>query len=634
MPVKIERKAKPKKKGVLSRLVRASRSIPGDFLRGAEDAATGFPTGVVALAHALDQALPSSPIPGIDEGHRQSYKPIKKIGSQIVKQTKEDLRHPLRDPFSTTLSLLGIASLGSGSALRAGSAVSKLKSTGSVKQAAKAAARPRPKTRKFKLANKATDKPRMIYGKPGTKPTRGFYFQPGKDVEVEANPNPLVRGARKITIDPLYRRSLKKADEDALLGKKSRGGAYARAISRRTEDQRTRYAENVRNARTPKDIDLAPNDPVKNVIRAPMDAMRLSMYTRPRYYIQNLGGTAQLMAHAGVSLGDVKAVRNIAKTDPELYKLMLAAGGETGVRAMANVTTGGGSLGRVSRRAAELANKPEANMRTMGIWKAAKDYGVTSPEELKAILRNPESDQAQLIMARGNESLVDYGRVGGSGPVGQAEKRFVQSGLPIFYPMMKGFTRYGARFPAQHPVQAAAMAQLGQAGKEIQREGIGGEPQPWFPYITPLPGGKTQNLQNIYTFSPGTDIARQTGQALPGASLRPTLNLLQMLGPAPEFAYGAASGRQLATGFEYDKDDLDWGGAIGAATKDLLQTVTPGMDLLAPRSSAAYGEPSLQDRLMLALVGPGLYPRKTDFGKIRQPKKKKPGRKRRRNSRF
>lgn len=629
---------KKKKRSRLSRFASGVEDFDKRFARGAEDAVTGFPTGVVSLARALDTALPKSFIPGVDEGHRQSYEPIKKIGAGMLEQTKQDIRHPLRDPFSTTLSLLGLASFGVGASARVTSGVSKVAKTGSLKAGAKAAARPRPATRKIKTIKRPASAQKKIYTSPsGKKITQTVHVAPKqRELEVEANPNPLVRGARKITLDPLYDRSRLKAEADF---DNPRAGRYARMVERRTMDQRNRYAENIEdtlNKRAP--APLKP-DPIKDAARLPMDLMRLSMYTRPRYYIQNLGGTAQLAAHMGVSPGDVKKVREIAKTRPELYQLMRAAGGETGTKAVA-MGTGSGRVGKAARWAGEKANLPESHMRTVGVFKAAKDYGLDDLDELERVLRNPHSNEAQLIMSRANEALVDYGRVGGTGTIGRGEKKFVDSGLPIFYPMFKGFTRYAGRFPTQHPYQSMGIEALGEEGKETQRKNLGGEPQPWFPYISPVDGNKTLNLQNLYGFSPGMDVARQGAQALPGAQRHPTLNLLQALGPLAELGVGAVSGRQLATGFEYDEDTLDKYGSFATALGDTAKSVVPGMEYLGAvpgleslqRSSAAYGEPSLEKSLMLALLGPGLVRRETNYKKVIQPKKKKPGRPRRHGS--
>lgn len=622
---------KKKKKGFFGRW----RDESKQFLKDAEDSVTGFPTGVVALAHALDQAMPRSPIPGIDDKHDQSFGPIKQIGKGMLDSTYQSVRHPLRSPFETFMTALMVAPV-VGAPSKAATSVRAAKAASEGRLAAGIKAARRPATRKMRLADKPLKGKTLKYGKPGERPVSVQRRELGKEVEMPANPLALARGLRKITLDPYYNRSLRIANEDALKGIETRGGNYARRQSRRTEDQRARYAENLSEANRPSAPVEIPDNPGRNLTRAPMDLMRLSMYLRPRYYLQNLGGTSQLMAHGGVTLGDVKAVRQIAKNDPELYRLMIGAGGETGTKSISMGTSGGGKLGRTAQKAADIANRPEAHMRTVGVWKAARDFGVTDAAELKAILKRPDSDEAFLIMERANEMLVDYGRIGGSGTIGGIESKFVQSGLPIFYPMMKGFTRYASRFPTQHPVQTGLISALGQQGKDIQREGFGGETQPWFPYITPLDDKKTLNLQNIYTFSPGADIYRQAAQALPGAQRHETLNLLQGFGPLAELVTGAASGRQLATGFEYDTDELDRLGSAGTALFDTLKSVTPGVEYLgaAPgleflqRRSAAYGDPSLQNSLLLALLGPGLVKRETDFSKVRQPKKKRPGRKR------
>lgn len=680
MPERVGGTSKKKKKSGL-------RRFGGYMERQAhnlEDIATGFPPGIVQLAHAIDAALPKSPIPGVDESHRRWYGddrgPIKEIGKAMLEQTKEDLRHPLRNLPSTALTVAGLLAPVYGTAARASTGLSAASKGAGLKGSVKAAARPKPATRKLKGIKQPTPAVGAGRYKAGGQWVEKAPRKTGrKEYELTANRNPVVRGIRRVTLDPLYERSAAKATKNAanptliedarvvkhgskeyknLLGeaktergivrklraagvdavqrgdriqvinkaalaaKQPRGGGYAKFVERRTTDQRKRYADQLRQATEPTERGITPDNPLRNVTRAPLDLMRLSMYVRPRYYVQNIGGTAALLAHAGVGAGDVKAVREIAKSDPELYQMLVAAGGETGTSIISAGSRGGGRLGRTQQRAANLANRPEAHMRTVAIYKAAKDFGITDPAELKAVLSKPESNKAQLIMQRGNESVVDYSRYGGSSYFGKREADFVHSGIPMFYPMTKGFTRYAGKFPTEHPTQAGLIAALGQQGKEYQEEGIGGQPQPWFPYITPIGKDKTQNLQNIYPFSPGTDVVRQAAQMSAGSLRHPTLNLLQQLGPTMELLTGAITGRQLATGFEYDKDTLDTYGPLLTALGDTAASVVPFSEFVHPRASAAFGTPSIEDRLKLWAAGPGFVQRKTKMSKVRQPKKR------------
>lgn len=672
-----------KKEGLLQRAMHAQDKFVRNALRDAEDIVTGVPSGIVAISHALDQALPASPIPKVDEDkfgrkHKRDSKQIKIIAKAIAEQTKEDLRHPLRNPVSTALTLGGIASLGTGTVARGAAGAGALSRGAGLKAAAKAAARPKPPVRTLRSIQKPTpvtgDRYKMMGKWIEKKPQKTGR----KDYKLVANPNPLVRGARKITLDPLYERSAAKAAKNAanprlvdnakilehgskeykkvtgeartalgalrkaraagydavrrgdriqVVNKKAlhpnqpMGGGYARMVERRTVDQRQRYAKQLREATNPTEERAVSRNLPRDLWRAPLDLMRMGMYIRPRYYVQNLGGTTALLAHQGVSAGDVKAVAAIRKSDPELYKLLVAAGGETGTSSISFGGHSSGAIGRAQSRMSNLANRPEAHMRTFAIYKAAKDFGLEDPATLKRVLSKPDSNEAQLIMQRGNEAVVDYSRYGGSGNLGQMEKSFVHSGIPIFYPMTKGFSRYLGRFPTQHPAQAGLLAQLGQEGKDFQRDNLGGEPQPWFPYITPGDEGTTQNLQNIYPYSPGADVLRQFAQTLPGAQRHPTLNLLQQLGPTGEFVGGALSGRQVATGFEYDEDTLDKYGSLLTALGDTVHSVAPFADLVSPRTSAAFGTPDLEERLKLWAVGPGFVKRKTNYSKVRQPKK-------------
>jgi hypothetical protein len=660
MPV--ERQNKPrksrKKKGDDSTL----RKI-GGFLRDraqeVEDIAVGIPTGLYMTGSAAARG-------DIDE--------LRSIGRAMGTGMYNDVRHPLRNPTSTLLTALGLATLGGGAIARGAVGASTASRTGSLAKGARAAARKPQYERRVKGIQRQSNLPRRYKSSTG----KMISVKPEKrgrpEYAVSASPNPIFRAARGVSIDRLYEASAKRAanvaakpklTKDAKILKmdtkeyadvtkgakthtgivnkaKAAGysaierpggnlvvvdktkvvhtnkGRYARSVERRTTDQRRRYGKQVQAVGKE-----APVPPVTSTFReasqAPMNALRLKMYANPRYYAQNLLGTSAMLAAQGpfASMRSIPQVRKLKKSDRATYDRVQGMMGESGTSSLELSNSGKGRFSRVTRKASELANKPESKMRMVAAMTAARRMGL-DPSELSKVMSLPHSNRYQLLAQRANEAVGDYSRVGGTGAVGKGEAAFVRSGVPIFYPMTKAFTRYAGRFPSEHSALTALLAQQGQSGRADQLEGFGGvAPPPWSPYLIPrTPGKDTLNPQNVYPFSPGTDVARQIAQMLPGAENHPTLNLAQNVGPLLELLYGSVTGKNFQTGFEIEGVDK-YGRAGGTAIESGRQLI-PFAEYFRPNESKAYGIPSVEERIGLGALGPTLYPRTTDYDMLRQ----------------
>jgi hypothetical protein len=280
---------------------------------------------------------------------------------------------------------------------------------------------------------------------------------------------------------------------------------------------------------------------------------------------------------------------------------------------------------------AHYANVPESRLRELAFYTAARKHGITSTKDLKNLLNHPTSNKFHQIAKDANDSVGDYSRLG------KTERGFMRTGIPIFYPMFKALSRYGAQFPFEHSMSASIANQIGQEGYDQQMEDFGGELPPWQPYLMKAGDGKTSNFQNIHPFSPAADIAEALSQVVTPGGGNPTRSLLQYAGPGPEFLYGALTGNQLQTG--WPMKGMDEGmSPLEAALKDLGQSALPlsdqaailrelgvpipgfGVNFGRARTTKAYGEPSLADQVRMWLAGPA-FPRKTNFRELKKQAK-------------
>lgn len=613
--------------------------------------------------------------------NERDSKPIKTLGKAMALGMAEDIRHPLRNPANTLLTALAVPSLGAGAGARSAAALNaaKMASRGSkLKSASRAAAR---KPMKHREVRGIRD-PEKILGdrytiKIGKNLKETYEKKParsGPKVYLEdTSVNPVLRGARKVTFDALYNASRKRAsaqianpkfkpgakvvthgskeywnltrgarsakgieqrlrekgvagvqtkggkrtvviDKDQLA--KMRGGGYARFIERRTKDKRARYTKQALSPE-PKPRDQGA---IGNLLGLPMDLLRMNMYASGRYTVQNNVTTALMNMMAGAGARHAKQAVKLRKLNRPVYERGKAVMGASATGSYSAGHGGTGLVGRAARKMGEIASAPEGAQRLGALLRVAEDMNMDEAT-LARHLENPSNNRAQLLFQRANERVADMSRYGGSSPFGQKEQAFVGSGLPIFYPMTKAFTRYAAKFPAMYPAKAALLAGLGTQGKQLQEEGFGGEVQPYYGYYAPSHKGKSLNPQNISPFAPGGDVLRQVHNAVAAnrAEDLPFMNVANQLGPLPEILGAAGTGHDIASGFELK--DLENKSALGQALRDSAQHLLPLNEFYFPRESKAHGSLDKKTLLMLRLLGPGLVERPTDYSKVKKSKK-------------
>jgi hypothetical protein len=349
------------------------------------------------------------------------------------------------------------------------------------------------------------------------------------------------------------------------------------------------------------------------------------MYMDPKYTIQNMIGTGQLLAQQGGRVvSNSRNARKLAKDFPEAWETVKHMSGQTGAQAISYGARG--PLTGAVQKLGEIAGKPEAYSRPTAIIEemtrtlGAGGRKVTAADLAKfAQTANKEGISAlQGAQRRSLDEVIDYNRLG------KAERAFMKSQIPIFYPMTKGFARYAGQYPTKHSIQSAAASQIGQQGDAEQKRGFGGvDPPPWAPYAMRTGDNTIKNPQNSYTFSPGMDIARQLGQAfVPGEGI-PGLNIGQQAGPLPSLAVNAFLGYDLPTAYPH-RGEEEGKSAFGDAMREFLSNTLPGMDYVKAAGYNPFNVPasktfkpmSLQEQALFNIFSPTLVDRQTNMPKF------------------
>lgn len=602
----------------------------GRFVEDIADIGKGLPTGL----YMTGKTLLYDPIRHPSDYKKQS-KQVKDLGRAIGSGYKESVTHPLRHPGNTLLDLLGVASLGAGAVAKGASVSAKVAELSGAGARAEKLARFAQRTKRPVRTIKP-HKSIVRQGRPQTKviSRRGKKmvlqnYRPvlkgaARNFEVAANPNPLVRGARKVIYDPTVGRipAVNRFNTQRAIAQMERRSKHAMSDISTYPTVREQLGAA---ARPPwKKLPQGPEVKVPAWQRAmglPANMLRATIYARPRYLAQNLPQALYFAATQGAIRPSIlREVSHLKKNAPLTHRRAMAAAGE-GMAKSLDIEGVGQRVGAM----ADVLNRPEAHIRVWTLAREAKQEGFKNLEDfIKALEANPYNARVARVMERANEATIDYGRLG------SGERAFMRTQLPIFYPMYKGFSRYAARFPTHHSVQASAMGQIGQAGRERQTEDFGGAP-PWYqPYL--ISAGKdkksftTLNPENLAIQSPGINLLL-AGQSItrPGGPIGGS-NYLQMLGPLADIMYSTNTGRELATGYEAKQEEL-WNplGSLGYGIREALPNIIPGAEFLpsgtpyvgrpAPRT---YENPDLMQKLLLWGFGPGYVPRKTQPGKLQK----------------
>lgn len=174
----------------------------------------------------------------------------------------------------------------------------------------------------------------------------------------------------------------------------------------------------------------------------------------------------------------------------------------------------------------------------------ARRAGFGSPAGIRRLLNDPKlQPQLMQVARRAREAAIEYENLT------PFEKGMVRR-IVFIYPWVKGSTTYAGRFVREHPVQSAAVYQLGDQGRQAQDQQLGARPS----YLQGIfkVGGTDANpltvnpaaAANFGTPAQLVDMARGivTGQ------MNKQDWPLQMLTPGLQLAAGAAMGVNPQTG--------------------------------------------------------------------------------------
>lgn len=607
---KPEEKKKKKKRGFFGNVKHYGGKTAGGFY----EMGTGLPSGMVEMAKV------TAPMAGdIVSGQRGREvfrgKPILKKGEKslygaLAKGVYTDLRHPLRNPASTLLTAGGIIAApfsgGASLAPKVAAGTKAAKATGSVRKGVKAGRKikRRPPVRYFE------DIPEVPKsGKKGA--THSMALPVTKKHPIVVSQQPFLRLLGSQVGERTYRAS--RTAEIKEPGSKK--GAFARKRIERAKRDKERFTKQ-RSGDSQLTTPGKEPGKIKKTITFPTNLMRGGMLLTGRYHTQNTLGTSALLANQGPikTARSVRQTRKMMKTKEgkETVEAMRQTGGTPRAESTLFETPTTDPLGRLVKKGMEKSGVIETKMRGIAMMNAARDLGHRTPAQMKKAME-PDHPDFPIIAKTGNDAVVDYSRMNAT------EKAAVRTQIPIFYPMFKGFARYGVQFPSKHPVKAAVYGQIGKEGKKRQREALGFLPH-WAEGLVSTKGGKAVlNLQNLDPFSPVFQIGRGAVEPFRGGGPIAGASLAQFTGPTPNLAISALLGRNLSTGWELEglrkkrKKGERKPSSVEEALKENLLTggPIPFLQALAgkQRSAKVYEPMSKKQSAVHWGLGPGFVPR-------------------------
>jgi len=271
-----------------------------------------------------------------------------------------------------------------------------------------------------------------------------------------------------------------------------------------------------------------------------------------------------------------------------------------------------GAGARFSQTASHVATVIADKMPRRAAWlHEAYRQGYRTPEQIRALLTDPNNmgDLVQVTQ-RAKEAIVDFG------DLGPAEKNFVRH-LIFVYPWVKGSVKYAGRFLRDHPIQAAALGQLGQQGEAVNLGAFGPRPS-YMGNLVPVGGGRAIDLGSLNPFSTPVSVGQSLAALASGNwNAQPPA---QMLSPAVQGIVDILRRR--------DAGNFPLKGSLPVVARNEFLSQMPLAQLAAsapgpqgdvvrsllgtPRKSKSFPNQQLWLRFLLG----GLYPRTYDVGAI------------------
>lgn len=329
------------------------------------------------------------------------------------------------------------------------------------------------------------------------------------------------------------------------------------------------------------------------------------VYLKVNYpIIQSLSNTAMNLIQQGPFA--VKNLTNAVKLDrkvgPEYAAVIDDVMGQGAV--LQATFEGQGGIARATQKVGHImSSKVDTPARRAAFLHEASKLGYKTPDQLVGLLTDEQKvGDLYEVAQKAKEAIVDYGDL-------SPFERSVVRRLVFVYPWQKGATKYAAHFFRDHPVQAAALAQLGQQGAQQSDTKLGPVPS-YLRGVFDVNGGLVNPAGVNFFQTPA-----QIGEAVAGTA---TGNPAQagsfqgFLAPAPGLIVAALTGR----------DDIGrpLSGNLASNAYDLTAGSTPLIQAAAaalghPRTSKTF--PGANDAIYRLILG-GLHPRQYDKNVLNQ----------------
>lgn len=189
--------------------------------------------------------------------------------------------------------------------------------------------------------------------------------------------------------------------------------------------------------------------------------------------------------------------------------------------------------------------------------------GYHNAEEWASLMKNNPL-KFRSIAQKAQHQAIDYAEMS------PAERATAQK-LFTAYGWTRGASTYTARFPFEHPVQAAALNQISQRGnKDVSQfwSDQGGMVPSWLKGYLPVGHGPHPGLVPTGDINPGETLG-QVLESLPALVKGPHDSLQEQLGPAAQALFEAATQRDRFG------NQLKGGAQLSTPIKDALKRFTP-----------------------------------------------------------
>lgn len=330
------------------------------------------------------------------------------------------------------------------------------------------------------------------------------------------------------------------------------------------------------------------------------------LYLKPAYAAPNLLGNAALNLIQQGPVGLVRTLHDTSKlsfSHPELTARIDTLMGEGVAQSVAGKGESESRLAGAVQGAANVWSKGvDTPFRRSAFMFEARKAGYRTPAQLEKLLTDEaHHDQLLSVTRRANREIIDYGKMG-------PREREIVRRVVFFYPWVKGSTMYAGHLLAEHPVQAAALGEIGKEGHQKAQAALGNVPS-YLEGSFPV-GGKLVNPTSAAILQTPAQVGLALSGLLSGNGAE-VATLSNFLTPAATLAGAETFRRNPSTGAAYPG-----GENAGSIAKQVLGNSLPQAvlyqrihDALTHQGQGKLYPPNVGDALRQFLIG-GLSPRK------------------------